>query len=118
MSEQLTIVIKSAIKPGKAAELKEILHRVIAHCQATEPDMLSYDWYINADESECCVIETYASSDALLFHFRNYASFRPEMDACREMREINLLGSPSAQLLELIGGANPNIYGAFINLSS
>ena len=116
MSETLTVVIKSAIKLGKAAELKEILSEVIAHCKATEPGMLQYDWYINADESECLVIEQYASSDDLLFHFGNYADWRPKMDECREMREVNLLGSLSEKLQELLSRANPNIYGSFIHL--
>ncbi|MEM9775283.1 MAG: antibiotic biosynthesis monooxygenase [Chloroflexota bacterium] len=116
MSETLTIVIKSAIKPGKAAELKDILNEVIAHCKVTEPGMLQYDWYINEDESECMVIEQYASSDDLLFHFGNYVDWRPKMDACREMREVNLLGSPSEKLKELLSRANPNIYGNFIRL--
>lgn len=117
MSEKLTIVIKSAIKPGKAEQLKAILERVIAHCKATEPGMLVYDWYINADQSECCVIETYESSEALIFHFKNYAHFRPEMEECRDMREVNLLGSPSPQLLEMLGKAQPNVYGVFIRLA-
>lgn len=105
MPRPLTLLVESEILPGKARELREVLARVIAHCGETEPGMLAYDWYIDAQEQECRVVERYADSDAVLFHFENYARFGAQLAACRSLQKLTLLGEPSEALAGLAPGS-------------
>ena len=45
--------------------------RCVAIVRAKDPGTLLYDWYLSADEKECLVRETYASSEAMLAHMAN-----------------------------------------------
>jgi len=116
MSDVIRLIVESAILPNKSTELKAVLERLIAHCRETEPGLLGFDWYINADETEVRVIETYANSDAVLFHFQNYASFRPELDACRQLQKATLLGNPNEQLQQFVNSLSAPQFAPFISL--
>jgi len=111
VSRPLTVLVESEIAPGKASELREVLARVIAHCGESEPGMLAYDWYVDAEEQQCRVVERYADSDALLFHFENYAPFGKELAACRTLKSLTLLGEPSEKLRKALSAMSPPTFG-------
>lgn len=118
MTTKVTMISESIILDGKADELKALLKRVVAHCKATEPGMLIYNWYFNAEETECRVLEQYKDSDAVLFHFQNYAPFGEELAACRKPRQLTLLGKLSPVLKEAMAPFKPLIFEPVIGLDA
>jgi quinol monooxygenase YgiN len=64
-------VAKFRIHPGKADEFRRIAAQSVALARAHDPGTQQYDWFINEAGTECLVLETYASSDALIAHARN-----------------------------------------------
>ena len=116
MSQEITVLVESEILPGQAEALREVVTRVIEHCGATEPGLLAYDWYVDEAGAECRVVERYADSDAILFHFQNYARFGEELAACRQMKKLTLLGDPSPKLREALAAMSPPIFLPSIGL--
>ncbi len=110
MNHEIVVLVESEILPGRADALREVVGRVIEHCGATEPGLLAYDWFLNEDESEARVVERYADSDAILFHFQNYARFGEELATCREMKKLTLLGEPNEALLEALEAMAPPVF--------
>ena len=113
MSASIVVLVESEVLPGRFEALRDVIDRVIAHCSQTEPGMLGYDWYVNADESECRVVETYADSDAVLFHFQNYARFTEELATCRTMKRLQVLGEPSEALTTALAAMSPPVFRPF-----
>lgn len=116
MNTEITVFVESEILPGRAEALHEVVGRVIEHCGATEPGLLAYEWYVDEGASEARVVERYADSDALLFHFQNYARFGEELAACRKMRKLTLLGEPSEALRSAVEAMAPPVFLPSIRL--
>ena len=70
---QLTAIFQ--IKPGKIQEFKELANKCIETVKEKDTGTLQYDWFYNADESECHVRETYSNSEAILQHAGNVGPF-------------------------------------------
>ena len=102
MSEAITIIARSSYDPGNSARLKEIVRRLKAHIAETEPDTLGYEWYFDDEAGNAIVIETYGSSEAVLFHAQNYASFAQELSQVRELKELQVCGVATDQLKQAL----------------
>ncbi len=102
MSKSIFLIVESEIAPGKLAELKDVISRVVAHVKATEPNTLLYSWYINEAETELRVVEQYADSDAVLFHGQNYASFAKELADLRTVKRMTVCGEVSKPLKDAL----------------
>ena len=116
MRTEITVLVESEILPGQAEALREVVGRVIEHCGETEPGLLAYEWYVDEAASEARVVERYADSDALLFHFQNYARFGEELAACRKMKKLTLLGEPSEALQKALEAMSPPVFRPSIRL--
>jgi quinol monooxygenase YgiN len=66
---QLSVICN--IHDGKLNEFKELAGQCMAVVREKEPNAQQYDWYFNADESQCVIRETYADSETLLTHLGN-----------------------------------------------
>ena len=115
MAEPITLIVESTVTDGKYDDLIALIAEVSAHCAATEPDQLRYDWYVDADRSEVRVVETYADSDAVRFHLQNYSAYLPAMAECRTTVRITVLGEPDDALRSALGERGA---GVFAPLSS
>lgn len=98
MNSSIIIVVEAEIRPGKSEALKERISRLVAHAKATEPGLLLYNWYMNDAETELRIIEQHASSEAVIFHSQNVASFSAELSDLRVPKTITVYGSVSDQL--------------------
>ena len=98
MAEPITLVVESAVIDGKLDDLRSLIAEVTAHCSATEPGMLRYDWFVSDDGTEVRVLEQYADSEAVRFHAANYASFMPALAECRTPMRMTLLGDADDEL--------------------
>ena len=80
---------------------------------ADEPGVLQYDWFFNADETECRVRETFANSDAVLAHLGNVGEILGPVVQLGGGLEIELFGSPSDELLQALAMFRPAHYPFF-----
>jgi len=67
------LTAKFAIQEGKTETFKNIAKQCIKVVKENEKGKTcsQYDWYFNANASECHVLETYADSNAVMTHMGN-----------------------------------------------
>ena len=83
---------------GRAEEFKRLAAQAMEIVKAKDPGTLQYDVYLNADESECVVIERYTDSDALIAHADNMAELFEPILATVTVVHGEVLGDASAEL--------------------
>ena len=80
---------------------------------ADDPGVPQYDWFFNDDESTCVVRERYADSDAVLTHLGLIGDLLGRIIEVAGGVQIEVFGSPSAQLLAATEALQPTIYSYF-----
>ena len=67
---------------------------------------LQYDLYLNADQSECMVIERYRDSEAAMEHAANLGDLFDAVLATVSVVHGELLGEPSEELRAKLAGSD------------
>ncbi len=67
------------------------------------------DFFLNADETECVILKTYANSEAVLDHVDNLGDVLDRLLGLGELSE-EVFGDPSPQLREILAPLNSKIY--------
>jgi quinol monooxygenase YgiN len=104
---------KMKIPLGMLEEYKRQVAQYIKQIREKDTGTLQFDWFINADKTECEIRETYASSEAALAH----------QDHLHELQgiifkkfgipySVTIYGDPSQELLEnaKAGGMDAKIF--------
>lgn len=71
MADQIQYSVHWKIHDGKLADFKALAAEATALVEQNEPNMLGYHWYLNADETECTLIEQYPGTEHILVHLGN-----------------------------------------------
>lgn len=71
MSDQIQYAVKWTIHDGKLDEFKALAAEATALVEANEPNMLGYNWYMDASETHCTLIEQYPNTEHILVHLGN-----------------------------------------------
>ena len=71
MADQIQYAVHWKIHDGKLDEFKALAAEATALVEQNEPDMQGYHWYLNADGTECTLIEQYPSAEHILVHLGN-----------------------------------------------
>jgi quinol monooxygenase YgiN len=100
MSERITYVDRSEIRPGKLAELKTAMNELVEFVEANEPDLISYDVYFSEDASKMTVIHVHATSASLEWHMKVAGPKFPRFAEFIKMSGIEIFGSPPSHLVE------------------
>ena len=105
-------LVRDKIHEGKLEEFKRLAAKCMDSVRTKDSGTLQYDWFFNADETECVVHERYRDSDALLEHVANLGD---TMSALLQTCSISgeLFGTPSPQLLKAIEGFDVRIYSPY-----
>jgi quinol monooxygenase YgiN len=93
-------------------EFKKLIAQAIEDTRG-EPDNLQYEWFFNEDQTKCIVRETYADSNALLTHIANMGSVLGQMAEKGGGLEVEVFGSPSAELAETAAAFEASVYPFF-----
>src|SRR5687768_6631654 len=96
---KLRLIFRLKIHNGKLESLKRVAARILTMVQQKGPGTLEYEWFMSADHTECVVLETFASSDALLEHAELVAAEAVELFAVCDLVDIWLCGKPSPAVL-------------------
>ena len=88
---------KFKIHPGKATEFKALVERCVAIVRDSEPGTVFYEWFLNADETECVALDAYVDLDAVMTHVAHIAPLMRALLAISE-RHLEIYGAdPSAR---------------------
>jgi quinol monooxygenase YgiN len=107
-SEQIFWLLELAIKPGELDNFRALLHEMIESTR-TEPETLSYEWFISDDGSVAYGYERYADSAAAMTHLRAFSEksgdrFRAAVDRTR----LTVFGAPNDEVREALSESGPN----------
>jgi quinol monooxygenase YgiN len=97
MSELLGIA-RFKFHEGRREEYLRLADQALEIVRTKDSGTLAYDVYLNADQSECIVIERYRDSEAAIEHAANVGPLFPAILATVSLVHGELLGEPSAEL--------------------
>jgi quinol monooxygenase YgiN len=72
--------------------------------QETEPDTITYQFYLNKDNTKRIVHETYANSDAVFAHLNGLASktILPKIFEFAKINRFDAYGNPNEELQKVL----------------
>lgn len=77
---------------------------------AAEEGTLEYSFYLTADETQCLLIETYASPQALSAHMGNVSHLLGPLFGSGGSVDVNILGDAPETLIEATKDFQPTMY--------
>ena len=69
--EQIHLTAHFKIQPGKTESFKELAVKCVEAVRQNEKGALQYQWFYNADQTDCKVLETYRDTAAVFAHMQN-----------------------------------------------
>ena len=100
-----------SIDPAKLSEFKKVVAQAIEIAKREEAT-LQYEYFMSADETACVVLETYASSEALLAHMAGGGSVHQRLFELGGDLKADVFGDPSPALVEATAAFKPKIYSS------
>jgi len=110
MEDRILIIATSKLLDNKLSELQEAVRELQTYCAKTEKGMLQYDWYLSENDDTIKVFETYANSEAVLFHFDNYKRFASQLSESRTFVSMEIFGNASDELTKRVKKINVQHY--------
>ncbi len=104
----IRIVARARIHPGKLEEFTKIAAGCLA-ASRRDPGTQSYEWYLNADRTECVVLEVYDDSNALLAHVGNLGELLGQVMAVSDLT-LEFFGDPSPELRQVGDSLGAKVY--------
>ena len=97
------VMARLKVRDGQLAGFKDQAAEMMRQTREKDTKTLRYDWFLNADGTECEVREGYVDADALIEHAHHVAEARDKLfrDFAYD-HEMTLYGEPSPALAELI----------------
>jgi len=108
----IQVTARFAIHSGKIVEFKQLAEDCLTSVRDKDTGTLQYDWFFNADQSECVVRERYSSSEAVLEHMGNLGDLLGSLLAISDFT-LEVYGDPSPELLEAGAALNPQVFSFF-----
>lgn len=102
--ENIHIIARFKIQEGKLIEFKTGADKCIAATKNEEGALL-YDWFIDEENLQCTVVETYKDSDATLAHAANVNELLGKL---LEISDFSgeVFGNASTELQGALAGMN------------
>lgn len=100
MPEPIVYIDRSRVRPGKIEELKPAIHELVEFIEAREPQLLSYGFHLDEDESRMTVVAVHPDAASVELHMEvGGEAFRGFADLI-EMEGIEVYGDPTDRMLE------------------
>jgi len=99
---KLEVSARMTIRKGKLEGFKQQAAEIVRQTKQKDTKTLRYDWFLNADETECEVREAYEGSEGLIEHRMHVGEaintlFRDFADG----HAVKVYGAPSPQLVAM-----------------
>jgi quinol monooxygenase YgiN len=110
MTDYIRANAEHSISEGKINEFKKLADEIIDRVEATEPNTLSYEWFLSNDESKCYVVQIYKDSEAALAHLNNIADLMGPFHKVAPLTGLMIFGSPSGELRQALEPVGVKIF--------
>jgi quinol monooxygenase YgiN len=116
---QLHFRAEFTIEEGKREDFKELIQEMTRAVQENEPDTITYQFYLNKDNTKCIVHETYTNSDAAFTHMNGVTSktILPKVFEIAKINRFDAYGTPSEELQKVLTSFGSEIYNLFTGFS-
>lgn len=98
----IVYVDTSDIRPGKLDEAKAAMEDLAAFVEANEPQLISYGFFLDSEESTQTVVAIHPDSASLEFHMNIGGERFKRFADLITLRTIHLYGEPSPAVVELL----------------
>lgn len=93
---------RMTVRKGKLEGFKQQAAECIKQTKEKDTKTLRYDWFLNSDQTECEIRETYESSDGLVEHRMHIGEALNKLfSEFADNHTVTVYGEPSAQLVEM-----------------
>lgn len=108
------LTARAAIHEDKLEEFKALATQCKRKVREKEPGTLQYEWFLNGDQTECVVLESYRDSAAVLEHNANLG---PTLQAILSLGDwtFEMFGTPSPELVNASAGLTLKVYAPLQN---
>lgn len=89
--KQISTYAKFKIHPGQLAAFKALARQASEIVNAREPGTRFYEWYMNADGTECVALDSYVDIDAMKVHIQNIGPIMRQLLAISD-RYVEIYG--------------------------
>ena len=116
---QIDFRVEFHIDPSKIEEFKKLIQEMSRMVEANEPDTLIYQFYLNKDQTQCVVYETYVNSDAAIAHNNSVASrtILPRILSLAKINRFEVYGNPNEELQKLLASFGVESFNLFTGFS-
>ena len=114
-ASELQGIARFKIHEGKLEEFKRLSARAMEVARAKDAGTLQYEIYLNAEQSECIVLERYRDSEALIEHGAHLGELSQAILATGSVTSA-CLGEPSAALKALLAGSPVQLFTPYLSL--
>ena len=118
MANYIRATAEHSIVEGKINEFKMLAAGIIERVEATEPNTLSYEWFLSDDDSTCYVVQIYKDSEAVMAHLGNIADLLGSFDEVAPLTGLMIFGSPSDELRKALEPVGAKIIGHWSGTTS
>jgi quinol monooxygenase YgiN len=111
MNARVYFHLSLKINDGKIDAFRKIADEMSV-MTSKESGALGYEWYLNADNSQCRLVETYANEAAVLAHIDGKAvrDLLPQLLQVSSITSFEVYGSPGAQAADRLRSAGAVVY--------
>jgi len=96
--KKIQVTARLKIHEGKFEEFKEWAKECMTSTKSKDTGTLQYDWFLNADQTECVARETYLDSNAVLEHVGNLGEILGRVPEIGDL-SLEVYGNPSEELI-------------------
>jgi len=98
MTQDIRKVVEVAIDEGRLDEFKQVANEFIQRVELSEPDTVSYEWFLDVDGNKCYILEWYKDSPALLAHLDNIRDLYGDLLEVSKITRLEVFGNPSIEV--------------------
>jgi quinol monooxygenase YgiN len=110
------VVARFRIKDGNLAEFKRIGVLALATAYEKEPNTEQYDWFLDADQSTCVVMQRYVNFAAFVHHIENFSETRLQLLAICDL-SIEVYGDLQANEIAFLAAYQIKTFQWFQSLA-
>lgn len=109
---QIQVTARLSIHPDRLEDFKVLAAKCMESTRTLDSGTTQYDWFLNPDQTECVVRETYRDSDAVIEHVNNLGETLGALMTVADI-DIEVYGTPSQELAEATTALAPRVYSPF-----
>lgn len=106
MSNNVYWLIEAGVREGQLENLKQLAAEMSESTKAGEPGALTYEWFLNADETKLFLFERYSDPAATMIHLDAFMkNFAAKFMSILEVKRFTVMGCPDDAVKKALGAA-------------